>query len=65
MAKKHGETKKRTSGEMMNKRRGLRGKTDIQKGKLLNWRRNTPFLSLSLEKNSKNGNYSEKLRFLK
>ena len=37
----------------MNKRNEQRGKADIQKGKMLNWRRNTPILSLSLSKKKK------------
>ena len=65
MAKKHGETKKENKW-MEDEQKGVkqRGKADIQKGKMLNWRRNTPFsLSLSKKNDSKNGNYSEKLGF--
>ena len=65
-AKKHGETqKKKNKWIEMNKRREQRGKADIQKGNMLHWRKeHTVSLSLS-KKNSKHGNYSEKLGFLK
>ena len=63
-AKKTWREKKRTSGERMNKRSEKRGKTDIQKEKMLNWRRNTLNLSQK-EKRQQKRNLSRKSFFLK
>ena len=66
--KKHGETKKENKWIEDEQKGGNKEATQtIKKGEMLNWRRNTPFLSLSLKKKetAKNGNYSEKHGFFK